>query len=85
MCVLVNEHERVRDVVVTHMNDRLADPRANGFLGAMEDGVHHAGSLWGGLNPVETLAGVTEAVGNIFGEEVLFGEGTEVEHICGCY
>ena len=39
---LADEHERVRNVVVAHVDDGRAHPGADAPLCAVEDGVHHA-------------------------------------------
>ena len=61
-----DEHERVWDVVVAHVYDGRADPRADAALGAVEDRVHHARRLGRRLDAIEALAGVAQAVRDVF-------------------
>ena len=77
--VLVDEHQGVRNVVVTfewsdktrvgtkevqltHMDNRGADPCADALLSTAENGMHHPRRLWSGLYTVQTLAGIAQPV-----------------------
>ena len=77
-----DEHERIGDVVIAHVDDGGADPGADAALRAVEDGVHHARRLRRGLDAVQALAGVAQAVRHVLAQEVLLRKGPKVEHVC---
>ena len=61
-----DEHERVGHVVVTHVDDRRADPAPDAPLGTVENSVHHSRGLRRSLDSVQALAGVAKTVWNVF-------------------
>ena len=52
--VLVDEHERVGDVVVAHVHDRGPDPVPEAMLHGAHDRRHGAIALRRGLNAIQT-------------------------------
>ena len=71
--------------MVAHVDDGRADPGADAPLSAIEDGVHHARRLGRGLDAVEALAGVAQAVGHVLAKKVRFRQRPQVEHVCALY
>ena len=69
---LADEHERVWNVVVAHVDDGRADQAAERLLRASKDGVHHARRFWRVLNTVQALASVAQAVVVTLHQQVLF-------------
>ena len=69
--LLTNEHKRVWDVVVAHVDDGGTDPRADALLRSIEDNVHHTRGFRRSLDTIETLACVTQTIRHVFGEQVL--------------
>jgi hypothetical protein len=63
------------------MDHGRADPAAEALLCAIEDRVHHPRRLVCRLHAVQALARVAQAIGDRFGEQVLFGERPQMEHI----
>jgi len=79
--IFVDEHQGIRNVVVTHMNDRGADPCADALLSSVEDDMHYPRRLGSHLYTVQALTGVTQPVCRILRQEVLFGQRPQVKHI----
>src|SRR3989338_2250427 len=84
--VLVDEDEGVGDVAVAEMDDGEADPAASVpgadlHLDAAEDLGHDLGDAGGGLDAVEALTGVAEAVGRPLVEEVAVGADPQAVHL----
>ena len=67
--------------MVAHVDHGRADPAAKTLLCAIEDRVHHARCLVCRLYAVQALARVAQTVRDRVGEQVLFCERPEVEHV----
>ena len=63
------------------MDHGAANPIANTTLRAMEDRVHLARRLWGGLNAVQALTSITETVPHVIGKQVRFSKMPELKHV----
>jgi len=79
--IFVDEHQGVRNVVITHMNDGGADPCADALLSTMKDGMHYPRRLRSRLYTVQALTGVAQPVWRSLRQEVLLGQGPYMEHI----
>ena len=79
---LTDEHERIGDVVIAHVDDRGANPGAYARLGTVQDGMHHPRRFRRRLDPVQTLTSVTEPIGNIGGQKILLCVVPKLEHVC---
>ena len=76
-----DEHERIGHIVVAHVDDGRANPAAKALLRTVENGVHHARRLGCRLHAVQALTSIAQTVRNGFGEQILFGQRPEVEHV----
>ena len=56
------EHQRVRHILIAHVDDPAPYPGAHALLCAVQDRVHHARGLGRGLHAVEPLPRVAQAV-----------------------